>query len=76
MANNPPQYYIPKPIFQGQANGLIECQAEGCSWDFAGPRDVLKEAWNQHYRINHSEEIGVVHIHKKLRAEIWLPTSR
>ena len=70
---NPPQYYIDKPIFRGQQNGLIDCQVRECDWSFAGPRPLLKEAWNEHYRMNHSEEIGVMHVHKEMRQQLWLP---
>jgi hypothetical protein len=67
----PKQYYISQPIFEGARNAVIECQA--CDWSLAGPRSTLKEAWNQHYRMYHSQETGVVEIKKNLRDQLWLP---
>lgn len=71
----PKQYYIDKPIFQGARNGVIQCHAEGCDWTFAGPRPLLKEAWNDHYRMNHAQEIGRAEIKPELRDTLWLPTA-
>jgi hypothetical protein len=68
---NPPQYSITKPIFQGQRNAVLDCTL--CDWSLAGPREVLGHAWNEHYRINHSQEIGVVNVHNHLRQTIWMP---
>lgn len=70
---NPPQYEIEKPIFQGAANAFIDCKIEGCDWSLFGKREVLRHAWNEHYRMNHSQEIGVVQINRNLREQLWLP---
>lgn len=71
----PKQYYIDKPIFQGAQNSMIQCHVDDCDWTFAGPRPILKEAWNDHYRMNHSQEIGKAEIKKDLRENLWLPTA-
>ena len=73
---DPPQYLIDKPIFQGARNGVVSCQVGDCTWDFAGPRDTLKHAWNEHYRMNHSQDVGVVYVNQNLRQSLWLPASR
>ena len=71
MAENPKQYYISQPIFEGAQNAVIECGI--CDWHFAGPRPTLKEAWNEHYRMNHVQEVGIARIDRELRKSIWLP---
>lgn len=71
----PKQFYIQQPIFEGARNAVIECKAEGCMWTLAGPRPTLKKAWNEHYRMNHSQEIGRVEIKANLRNSLWLPLS-
>ena len=70
---DPPQFYIAKPIFEGAKNSVIECKL--CGWHFGGPRPDLKEAWNEHYRMHHSQEVGEAHIHRQPREELWLPLS-
>lgn len=70
----PKQYYIDKPIFQGAQNAVVECRVPGCEWHLAGLRPTLKEAWNAHYRMFHSQETGVMEIRKNLRDQIWLPS--
>jgi hypothetical protein len=73
---NPPQYAIEKPIFQGAQNAFVTCQVEGCEWSLFGTRSTLKDAWNEHYRMNHSQEVGTVYINKELREDLWLPGRR
>ena len=70
----PKQYYIDKPIFEGAKNAVVECKVEGCEWHFAGPREQLKDVWNAHYRMYHSQETGIMEIRKSLRDSIWLPS--
>jgi hypothetical protein len=69
----PKQFYIQQPIFEGARNAVIECQVEGCDWTLTGPRNILKKAWNEHYRMYHSQEIGKVAIKGDLRDSLWLP---
>jgi hypothetical protein len=71
---DPPQYRLEKPIFQGAQNAFIDCQVDDCDWSFFGKRDTLKAAWNEHYRMNHSQQVGAVLVHKQLREPLWLPT--
>lgn len=52
----PDQFFVDNPLFPGQKNGLVTCSI--CGWDWAGTRSHLKFAWNEHYRMNHSQEAG------------------
>jgi hypothetical protein len=70
---HPKQYYLSQPIFEGARNATIECQSDGCLWTLTGPRHILKKAWNEHYRMYHSQEIGRVEIKQSLRDRLWLP---
>lgn len=73
---NPKQFHIDKPIFRGALNAVIRCSVEGCGWNAAGPKGELGKAWNEHYRLNHSQEVGVAQVDKQFRDRIWTPTWR
>ena len=75
MDLNPPQYAVDKPIFQGAQTAVMRCQVDGCGWNACGPKSDLKHAWNEHYRMNHTQEVGVTLVDKQLRQEIWLPAG-
>lgn len=61
---NPSQHYIPKSLFAGAKNGLMQCASgEDCDWTFFGPRSKFQAAWTDHWRQCHSEEVGVVYTH-------------
>jgi hypothetical protein len=70
---NPKQFFTDKPIFAGQRNGLITCSV--CGWDCAGPRSNLKFAWNEHWRMNHSQEVAPVFIREAQQQQIIIPTG-
>lgn len=62
--SNPPQHYIEKPIFAGARAGLMQCASgDDCDWVFFGPREKFQAAWTEHWRLAHSEEVGVVFTH-------------
>lgn len=71
---HPKQFYLSQPIFEGAQNAMIECQVGDCDWSLTGPRPILKKAWNEHYRMYHSQEVGRVAIKRLQRDELWLPT--
>jgi hypothetical protein len=73
---NPPQFRVEKPLFRGAQNAVIRCSVEECGWNACGPRDDLGKAWNEHYRMHHSQEVGVVQVDKQFRDRIWTPTAR
>jgi hypothetical protein len=68
---NPPQFRVEKPLFRGAQNAVIRCSVEECGWNACGPRDDLGKAWNEHYRMFHSQEVD-----KQFRDRIWTPTAR
>lgn len=63
MAKEPPQFYTEKPIFMGAKNAILNCAVEGCDFVFVGPRGMFQQAWNEHWRMNHSQEIGIAYTH-------------
>lgn len=48
--------------FTSEGDVTLDCGVPGCGWHAQGPRKEAKEAWEQHSRLYHSMEIGVVHL--------------
>ena len=76
LRSDPPQYHIEKPIFAGAQNVLVRCQVTDCVWEYVGPRESVRHAWNEHYRMEHVQEEGVMSFTPDLRERLWLPTTR
>lgn len=57
----PPTAHPGNP-FESLSDVVIDCGEEGCGWHAMGPRQEVKKAWDEHYRLYHSQQIGMVRI--------------
>jgi hypothetical protein len=55
----PPKAYAGSP-FETLADVVVDCGEDGCGWHAMGPRDQIKLAWDEHYRMYHPGEVGVL----------------
>lgn len=59
----PPKNYQSNP-FTTLGDVVVDCngvrEGKPCGWHAMGPRDQVKKAYDEHYKLYHSDEVGTL----------------